>query len=95
MDNLQVIQYFRNDLLNSEVKFLKFQEFWTSRLHLQSDYHRSKKCNENNTVQTFLYNFENMEVFEEPVPWTNKMPRRLVKFEASEGNRIVYDNLYC
>ena len=37
----------------------------------------------------------NIEVYEEPVPWTKNAPYCAVKFEAGEKNRIVYESLYC
>ena len=43
-----------------------------------------------------LYTISNsIEVYEERVPWTKKIPHCAVKFEASEKNRIVYESLYC
>ena len=36
----------------------------------------------------------NIEVFEEPVPWTNETSDRAVKFEVDEEIRIVYKRLY-
>ena len=42
-----------------------------------------------------LYTFSNgIQVYEEPVPWTKKIPHRAVKFEAGEENRVVYESLY-
>ena len=35
----------------------------------------------------------NIEVYEEPVPWTKKIIHRAVKFEAGEENRIVNESL--
>ena len=35
----------------------------------------------------------NIQVYEEPVPSAKKIPHCAVKFEASEKNRIVYENL--
>ena len=35
----------------------------------------------------------NIEVYEEPVPWTNKIPHCAVEFEAGEENRIVHESL--
>ena len=36
-----------------------------------------------------------IEAYEESVPWTKKIPLRAVKFEAGEENRIVYESLFC
>ena len=37
----------------------------------------------------------NTEVYEEPVPRTKEISHCAVKFEADQGNRIVYDSLNC
>ena len=37
----------------------------------------------------------NIEVYEEPVSRTKKIPHRAVEFMAGEENRTVYDSLYC
>ena len=37
----------------------------------------------------------NIEVYEEPMPRTKKIPHCVVKFEAGEANRIVQENVYC
>ena len=47
------------------------------------------------SIQTLYTILNNIEVYEEPVPWTKKMPHCPVKFKASEENRIVYESLYC
>ena len=36
----------------------------------------------------------NAEVYEEPVTRTKKPSHDVIKFEAGEENRIVYENLY-
>ena len=41
----------------------------------------------------FLYAID-IEVYEEPVPRTMKIPNCAVKFEAGEEKRIVYENFY-
>ena len=42
-----------------------------------------------------LYAISNIiEVYEEPVPWTKKIPDHVVKFEAGEEDRIVHQSLY-
>ena len=46
------------------------------------------------TIQTFAYNSNNIEVYEEPVPRTKKHSHDIVKFEAGEQNRTVYEKLY-
>ena len=42
-----------------------------------------------------LYAISNIiEVYEEPVPWTKKIPDHVVKFEAGEEDRNVNECLY-
>ena len=54
----------------------------------------SKKCE--HYQYNFLYTISNnIELYEEPVPRTKKIPHRAFTFEASEENRIVYESLYC
>ena len=37
----------------------------------------------------------NIEIYEEPIPSTKKIPPCVVKFEIGEENRIVQENVYC
>ena len=37
----------------------------------------------------------NIEVYEEPVPRTKKIPHCAVRFEAGEENSIIHECLYC
>ena len=41
------------------------------------------------TIQTFVYNSNSVEVYEEPMPKIKKIPNHAVKFEAGEENRII------
>ena len=51
----------------------------------------SKGSNQYKTLYAIL---NNIEVYDEPVPRSGKIPHRSAKFQASEENRIEYESLY-
>ena len=62
-------------ILLSDVKTRKYKLFLAHHIFVT-------RTRNNMSIQTFLFNVENIEVYEEPVPGTKKISHHTVKLEA-------------